>query len=75
MDSVCDKCKENNHSSINLALRACDSCLDLGKKCIKNVGLAVSTDCEAGNKHALESVINSRERVELWILSMYFHVT
>ena len=53
MDSVCDKCREKNHSSINLALRACDYCLNLGKKCIKNAVLAVSTDCEAGNKHAL----------------------
>ncbi|MES9881338.1 MAG: hypothetical protein ABW185_10700 [Sedimenticola sp.] len=61
LKGVCEDCKELNQPSYKPALRACKYCLSIGQKCIKNAVLVLSTDCEAGNKNALQSIIDDRE--------------
>jgi hypothetical protein len=40
-----------------IPLRACDACLGRNQQCKRIVVLVLSTDCEAGNKAAMEMII------------------
>lgn len=57
---VCSDCDKKKQVHYIPALRSCSNCLEKGQKCIRNIVLALSTDCEAGNKAALESIIQDR---------------
>lgn len=65
LKDVCETCKTLNQPSFIPSLRACKYCLQQGQICIRNVVLALSTDCEAGNKSALESIIEDRKNGSL----------
>ena len=54
--NICTACAENNQPSHSPCLRACDRCLQDGRKCERCVVLVLTTDCEEGNKKAMELI-------------------
>ena len=55
-EKVCDKCRANGQVSYLPCLRACDRCLQNNQKCNRRVFVALTTDCEEGNKQAMLSI-------------------
>lgn len=51
---VCDECSENGQVSYSPALRACNHCLENNIQCVHLAILALSSDCEEGNKQAMK---------------------
>jgi len=59
-ESYCDKCYKNDTVCEDFSIkgqtepcpsvRACDDCLNNSVKCIRRVVLAITVDCESGNK-------------------------
>ena len=56
LQDVCQECRKVGHKFINLALRACDECLNTGDDCIKMVCLAWIMDSESKNKNSQTSL-------------------
>ena len=54
---VCAECS-GNYESFHPCVRPCESCIRDGIQCIKIVVLVLTSDCEEGNKKAMESIIN-----------------
>lgn len=54
--ALCAKCHESGQVSHVPSLRACDRCLQNGQKCIRRAIVALTTDCEEGNKKAMLSI-------------------
>jgi hypothetical protein len=57
----CPECAEQNQLSHIPSLRACKRCLDAGEQCIRCIVLILSTDCEEGNKKAMELIAKLQE--------------
>ena len=57
----CPPCAEQNQPSYVPSLRACKRCLDAGEQCIRCVVLVLTTDCEEGNKKAMELIAKLQE--------------
>lgn len=57
----CPECAEQNQLSHTPSLRACKRCLDAGEQCIRCIVLILSTDCEEGNKKAMELIAKLQE--------------
>ncbi|XP_014671541.1 PREDICTED: uncharacterized protein LOC106812223 [Priapulus caudatus] len=53
---VCETCALSGQSSYKPPLRACKVCIDMGQQCVRCVVFVVTTDCESGNKAALEDI-------------------
>ena len=53
---VCEQCTEKGQVSHYPACRACTKCLEEGKECIKLATFVFSSDCEEGNKKAMETI-------------------
>lgn len=51
---VCENCHEKGQISYSPGLRACSSCLSNNIQCVHLAILALSSDCEEGNKKAME---------------------
>ena len=51
---VCDECSKNGQVSYSPALRACNHCLENNIQCVHLAILALSSDCEEGNKQAMK---------------------
>ena len=51
---VCNGCSENGQVSYSLALRACNHCLENNIQCVHLAILALSSECEEGNKQAMK---------------------
>ena len=58
---ICTTCAEKNQPSHAPCLRACDRCLRDGKQCERCVILVLTTDCEEGNKKAMELIEQMQE--------------
>ena len=58
---ICTTCAENNQPSHSPCLRACDRCLRDGRQCERCVVLVLTTDCEEGNKKAMELIAQMQE--------------
>ena len=54
--SVCQPCCDLGHQSVDSPLRACQSCLESGSKCVKLLVLLWTADCEESNKQAMELI-------------------
>jgi hypothetical protein len=52
--NVCDDCHQVGQISYSPALQACSSCLTNNTQCIHLAILGLSSDCEEGNKKAME---------------------
>ncbi|CAC5380008.1 unnamed protein product [Mytilus coruscus] len=63
---VCTECTDIGHQSAKPPLRACDHCVKNGRQCIRTLVVAVTTDCEQGNKNAFQMKINDRETGQLY---------
>ena len=57
----CPPCAEQNQQSHLPGLRACKRCLDAGEQYIRCLVLILSTDCEEGNKKAMEIIAKLQE--------------
>ena len=57
----CPECAEQDQLSHIPSLRACKRCLDAGEQCIRCIVLILSTDCEEGNKKAMELIAKLQE--------------
>jgi hypothetical protein len=55
LKTVCDACKCKGQISHIPGLRACIKCLEVGTTCEKCLVLVYTTDCEEGNKKAIET--------------------
>ena len=53
---LCPRCAEHNQPSHIPSLRACKRRLDAGELCIRSTVLILTTDCEEGNKKAMELI-------------------
>lgn len=53
---VCDCCTIKGQVSYFPACRACAKCLEKGQKCVKLATFVYTSDCEEGNKKALENI-------------------
>ena len=53
---ICDECLKNGQVSYSPALRACSHCLNNNVQCVNLDILALSSDCETGNRKAMESL-------------------
>ncbi|CAC5377287.1 unnamed protein product [Mytilus coruscus] len=62
---VCTECTDIGHQSTKPPLRACDHCVKDGRQCIRTLVVAVTADCEQGNKNAFQMIINDREAGQL----------
>ena len=51
---VCDECLKNGQVSYSPALRACRHCLNNNVQCVNLAILALSSDCETGNRKTME---------------------
>ncbi len=58
---VCDDCRTKGQLSYFPACRACTKCLEKGQKCVKLAVFVYTSDCEEGNKKALEQINNQLE--------------
>ena len=56
LKGVCNECEEKGHVSYIPSVRACKRCLDQNKLCSRRVILALTTDCEEGNKKAMSQI-------------------
>ncbi|XP_063412869.1 uncharacterized protein LOC134695518 [Mytilus trossulus] len=54
--AVCEQCHKDGQISIQPSLRACTKCVESGKLCTKCSVFIITTDCESGNKAALQSI-------------------
>ena len=52
---VCDDCAVQGQVSYFPACRACAACLEKGETCVKLAAFVYTSDCEEGNKKALEN--------------------
>lgn len=57
----CPECAEQNQPSHITKLRACKQCLDAREQCIHCIVSILSTDCEEGNKKAMELIAKLQE--------------
>lgn len=57
----CPECAEQNQLSHIPSLRACQQCFDAREQCIHYMVLILSTDCEEGNKKAMELIAKLQE--------------
>lgn len=57
----CPSCVEQNQPSHIPSLRACKRCLDAEEQCIRCIVLVITTDCEEGNKKAMELIAKLQE--------------
>ena len=53
---VCEQCKAKGQVSHYPACRACTKCLEEGKECIEVAAFVFTSDCEEGNKKAMETI-------------------
>lgn len=58
---VCDECLKNGQVSYSPALRACSHCLNNNVQWVNLVILALSSDCETGNRKAMELLERHQE--------------
>ncbi|KAJ7386116.1 hypothetical protein OS493_012460 [Desmophyllum pertusum] len=58
---VCDTCAERKQPSHIPSLRACKRCYDAGQQCVRCAVLVLTTDCEEGNKKAMELISKMQE--------------
>ena len=58
---ACLEYAEQNQLSHIRSRRACKRCLDAGERCIRCIVLILSTDCEEGNKKAMELIAKLQE--------------
>lgn len=61
LKAVCTNCHESGQVSHLPSLRACNCCLQNKQKCVKRTIVALTTDCEEGNKKAMLSIQQSIE--------------
>ena len=61
---VCDECSKNGQVSYSPALRACSHCLNNNVQCVNLAILALSSDCEKGNRKAME-LLEQRQKAGL----------
>ena len=59
--TVCIECRNDGQTSHIPSLRACTTCIQEGSKCVRVVVLVLATDCETGNKKALEMISQDRQ--------------
>ena len=57
----CPLCAEQNQPSHIPSLRVCKRCLDAGEQCIRCIVLILTTDCEEGNKKAMDLIARLQE--------------
>ena len=55
--TVCKPCSDLGHQSVHTPIRACQSCLKSGSKCVKLLVLLWTADCDENNKQAMEQII------------------
>ena len=60
-EKVCNKCRADEQVSYLPCLRACDRCLQTNQKRNRRVFVALTTDCEEGNKQAMLSIKQALE--------------
>ncbi len=53
LGNVCEKCQAEGQVSHLPSVRACDSCVQRKQKCTRRAFVALTTDCEEGNKQAM----------------------
>ena len=73
--AVCKECKTKGHLSYSPCLRACDRCLSNNLTCVRLVILALSSDCEEGNKKAMEILEEQQKEKKIipnWIFVFLF---
>ena len=58
---VCSSCAEQKQPSHIPCLRACQRCTDSGEQCLRCAVLVLTTDCEEGNKKAMELILKMQE--------------
>ena len=65
-NEVCDACRNKGQQFTDPSLRACNHCLDLGKKCIRLVALGLSIDSEIKNRGAqdLFEELNASDEID-----------
>ena len=61
-DKVCASCVEQKQPSHIPSLRACQRCIDSGEQCLRCAVLVLTTDCEEGNKKAMELILKMQEK-------------
>ena len=75
LKGVCNECEEKGHVSYIPSVRACKHCLDQNKLCSRREILALTTDCEEGNKKAMsqikEKIQNGTIDPEFSLLSVF----
>ena len=59
--AICVECDDRGHHFWQPSLRPCRHCFDKGVKCVKTVILVYVTDCEEGNKKAMELLLKDKE--------------
>ena len=59
---LCNQCEEKGFVSHITSLRPCSRCLENDRKCIRRVVVALSVDCEEGNKKCLLGLKNKIEQ-------------
>ena len=57
----CPLCAVQNQPSHIPSLRACKRCLDAGEQCIHCIVLILTTDCEEGNKKAMDLIARRQD--------------
>ena len=60
-DKVCASCVEQKQPSHVPSLRACQRCIASGEQCLRCAVLVLATDCEEGNKKAMELILKMQE--------------
>lgn len=58
---LCNSCADKNQPNYSPGLRACDRCLRDGKQCVRCLILVLITDCEEGNKKAMDLIGEMQE--------------
>ena len=60
LEAVCDKCKEEGQLSYCPSLRTCKRCLENHIQCVTFLVLALSIDCESGNRKMADLVAGEK---------------